>query len=202
MREGGGAPGGDPIQLDQVEAWDGCEAERFFDAPEALQSAWSHFLKAHKVVVETVDRQLARRAGMSLPELELMLGVDAAGGRIRFVTLSKVNLLSPAQVSRRVASLQDKGYLLRIATDQDRRATFAVMTEAGRRALAKAQPPFLAALNSAFISRIPPEKFDAFREVLESLVNDPSFPEAEHQLLNEVAPLPTRVREIPGKKKP
>lgn len=176
--------------------WDVYDVDRYVDLPQEAQDTWGFFLKAYKVVIETVDRQTVQNGPISLAEFELMLYVEWAGGRIRFNTLSKVTLLSAAQISRRVASLQDKGYLLRIATDQDRRATYAVMTDAGRHAFAEAQEPFLAALRVNFLKRVPPEKMAVFREVLASLVNDPVFPETEMKLIQERAPAPKSARDV------
>lgn len=178
------------------DVWDVYDVDHYVDLPQEAQDTWGLFLKAYKVVIETVDRQTVQNGPISLAEFELMLYVEWAGGRIRFNTLSKVTLLSAAQISRRVASLQDKGYLLRIATDQDRRATYAVMTDAGRHAFAEAQAPFLAALRVNFLKRVPPEKMTVFREVLASLVNDPVFPENEMKLIQERAPAPKSARDV------
>lgn len=178
------------------DAWDVYGVDHYLDLPQDVQDTWGLFLKAYKVVIETVDRQTVQNGPISLAEFELMLYVEWAGGRIRFNTLSKVTLLSAAQISRRVSSLQDKGFLLRISTDQDRRATYAVMTDAGRHAFAEAQAPFLAALRTNFLKRVPPEKMTVFREVLASLVNDPVFPENELKLITERSPEPKSARDI------
>ena len=182
-------------------AWDAYGVDHYMDLPQDVQDTWGLFLKAYKVVIETVDRQTVQSGPISLAEFELLLYVEWAGGRIRFNSLSKLTLLSAAQISRRVASLQDKGYVLRIATDQDRRATFAVMTDAGRQAFAEAQAPFLAALRANFLSRINPGQMGAFREVLASLVNDPIYPEEELRLLQEKSPEPKSARDLGCKSK-
>lgn len=153
------------------------------DLPLDVQYAWGLFLKAYKVVLETVDRETVAAGPISVAEFELMLYVEMAGGRIRFVNLSKLSLLSASQISRRVAALQDKGYLLREATDSDRRATFAVLTDAGREAFAAAQRPFLASLRHNFIDKIPRDRLADFSAVLAGMIDDPDFPEGENKLL-------------------
>lgn len=159
------------------------ELDHYLQLPLPIQWAWARFLKAYKVVLDTIDRETLAGGPMSVAEFELMLYVQISGGRIRFINLAKLSLLSQAQISRRVASLQAKGYLLREATDSDRRATFAVMTEAGAAAFEASQRPFLAALQRNFIDRISPEKLEAFSEVLAGLTDDPDFPHHEEMML-------------------
>lgn len=165
------------------DAGDAAHEEHFRDLSPAVQAGWALFLKAYKVVLETVDRETRKGGPVSLAEFELLLYIEAASGRIRYVNLAKLSLLSEAQISRRVSLLQEKGYLRREATDRDRRATYAVITEQGIKALHDAQKPFLASLHKNFVQRIPGEKLAVFNEVLESLVNDPRFPEEAGKLL-------------------
>lgn len=159
------------------------DMEHFRELPPGIQEGWGLFLKAYKVVLETVDRETRKGGPISLAEFELLLYIEAAGGRIRYINLAKLSLLSEAQISRRVSLLQDKGYLRREATDQDRRATYAVITEQGGKALRDAQRPFLDSLEKNFMQRIPEEKLAIFNEVLASLVNDPRFREDAGKLL-------------------
>lgn len=157
--------------------------EHYDDLRPEVQNAWGMFLKAYKVVLETIDRETVAGGGMSVAEFELMLYVDWAGGSIRFINLSKVSLLSQAQISRRVASLQEKGFLHRVGTDTDRRATFAVLTDKGRDAFEAAQKPFVGSLHRNFVDRIPADKLADFSAVLASNLDEPNFPEADMRLI-------------------
>ena len=74
---------------------------------------WVLFLKAYKSVVDRVDRELRRGSPISLAEFEILHMVTVAHGRIRFIDLAKVTLLSQSRISRQIDSLQQKGFLFR-----------------------------------------------------------------------------------------
>ena len=104
------------------------DAHSFSELPTNTQRLWHTYIKAYKVVTEAVDRELKDGGLLSLAEYEVVAAVDSAGGRLRFIDLAKVTLLSQSRVSRQVDALQNKGLLRKDTTDRDRRATFAIIT--------------------------------------------------------------------------
>ena len=110
--------------------------------------------------------------------------VNDAGGRIRFIDLARISNLSQSCISRQVDSLQARGFLNREVTDSDRRATFAVLTAAGKAAFDQAEQPFLAAYYTEFRDLIPEADVESFRRVLGLLLREPDYPRQAMQLLD------------------
>lgn len=159
----------------------------FYPLPFEGLGAWINFLKAYKVVVDNVDREVVTGSPITLAEYELLLYVDLAGGRIRFIDLSRLTLLSQSQISRRIDSLQAKAYLSRESTNTDRRATYAVMTPAGYDAFQASQSPFARSFQKNFLSLIPPEDLATFSRVLEILIQDPSYRQTTAEILDQAS---------------
>lgn len=145
---------------------------------------WGRFLKAYKAVVERVDKQLRTGSQLTLAEFELMFIVNDGGGRLRFIDLAKIAQLSQSRISRQIDSLQTRGFLIREITDSDRRATFAVLTPAGKAAFDEAEQPFLRGYYNEFRNLIPKEDLEAFRRVLGILLQEPDYPRRAMQLLD------------------
>jgi DNA-binding MarR family transcriptional regulator len=139
----------------------------------AHQRAWSFYLKAYKVVIGALDKCLREQTRITLAEYELLLYVTHVGGRIRFIDLSRITLLSQSRISRQIDALKQKGFLRREITDSDRRATFAVLTPQGRQAWDEAQDPFASAFHANFVDLIPQDRLDDFSDILRRLFQDP-----------------------------
>jgi DNA-binding MarR family transcriptional regulator len=134
-----------------------------------------YFLKAYKAVVERVDKDLRATSRLTLAEFELLHLVVRAHGRIRFIDLAKVTLLSQSRISRQIDVLQGKGFLHREITASDRRATYAVLTPAGRKAYDDALQPFLRAYHDEFADLIPENDVEGFGLHLLSLLKEPDY---------------------------
>jgi DNA-binding MarR family transcriptional regulator len=145
------------------------QAATFRDLPVEAHIAWAGFLKAYKVVVQTVDKLTLAAADISLAEFELMLRIDDAEGRIRFIDLARQTLLSESRVSRRIDALAAKGYVERERSGDDGRATYAVLTPLGKAAFANAQRPLVDALEEHFLGVITPGKLREFGDLMIAL---------------------------------
>ncbi len=130
------------------------------------------FLHAYKVVIDRVDKELRATSPLSVTEFEVLSHLDRAGGRLRFITLAHQVKLSQSRVSRQVDSLDRKGYVRRDITNQNRRATFAVMTELGQSVYNAAEQPFQQAWRSHFLDQVVQVDLEAFRKTLINLIGD------------------------------
>lgn len=71
--------------------------------------------------------------GLSLVEYQFLLILSRSEGKKqRFRELSRSLAVTQSRISRLMDSLVEKGYTRRELTRQDRRATFAVLTETGQ----------------------------------------------------------------------
>ncbi len=160
------------------------DAHSFYELPDDSQRLWYAYIKAYKTITEAMDRELGGRNLLSLAEYEVVAMVDNAGGRIRFIDLAKLTLLSQSRISRQVDTLQHKGLLRREITDSDRRATFALITPQGREMLDKTGEAVVQALNTNFYGRIPEAKHKVLQELLEGFL-EPHYRFQSGRILNE-----------------
>ena len=98
-----------------------------------VPSAWIRFLLAHRELVEELDRRLRAAHGLSLREYEVLLALDSAPRRrLRRVDLAQRLVVTQSGVTRLLDGLERDGLVTR-APGEDRRVTYAVLTDAGRR---------------------------------------------------------------------
>jgi len=131
-------------------------------------AAWSAFLRAHAAAVRRVDHDVQREAHLPLAWYDVLLELNAAPGRrMRMYDLGEAVVLSRTRVSRVVDELVAAGLVSRAPNPEDRRSSFAVLTEAGRRAFRRAAPVYLRAIGRWFSDDIPPDQLAVVRDALE-----------------------------------
>src|ERR1700754_2819573 len=100
---------------------------------------------------ERLDQELEANAGISLSFLELLIHLQwAEDGRKRMSELADLLLLSRGGATRLVARAEDAGYVMRQIPPDDRRATYAVLTDAGRVAAERGFPVYESAVQRRF----------------------------------------------------
>ena len=91
-------------------------------------------------ITERLDAALEASAGISLSRLELLLHLHWKDGRRRMSDLADALLLSRGGATRLVAKAEEEGLVRREIPPDDRRATYAVLTDAGREAAERRLP--------------------------------------------------------------
>jgi len=138
-------------------------------------AAWSALLRAHAAVVPVIDTELRRTAGLPLTWYDVLLELNSAPDRrLRMQELGQRAVISRTRVSRVVDELVAAGYVSREPNPDDRRSSFAHLTDEGRRVFRRAAPRYLAAVRSHFAGRLSPEQLRAVREALGTIVDAPS----------------------------
>ena len=101
-------------------------------------------------VSEKLDAELQATAGISLDRLELLLHLHFKDGRRRMSDLAEALLLSRGGATRLVARAEDDGLVRREIPPDDRRATYAVLTDAGREAAERGLPVYVETVGRLF----------------------------------------------------
>jgi DNA-binding MarR family transcriptional regulator len=108
---------------------------------QELLEQWSEMETAHARVRSALEQALQREHRLSLTEYEVLRRLtEADEGHRRIQELADEIHLSQSALSRLVQRLEDEGYVSRAVCDFDRRGVYACVTDAGRKAQAKAQP--------------------------------------------------------------
>jgi DNA-binding MarR family transcriptional regulator len=101
-------------------------------------------------ISERLDAELQAAAGVSLNRLELLVHLHFKDGRRRMSDLADALLLSRGGATRLVARAEQDGLVRREIPPDDRRATYAVLTDAGAEAAERALPVYLEAVERLF----------------------------------------------------
>jgi DNA-binding MarR family transcriptional regulator len=123
--------------------------------PEDLTDTWGALLKVHAAVVPRLDRELQKTHGLPLTWYDVLLELNAAEDRrLTMGQLGSAVAVSRTRVSRVVDELVGAGLVSRERNPDDGRSAFAVLTPAGRAALRRAAPTYVAAVHREFADHL------------------------------------------------
>lgn len=112
------------------------------------------------------------RFDVSLGEFECLLQLSLApDSRLRMIDLADRMRLSPSGLTRRLDRLVARDLIVRSPSDEDRRVTMAVLTDAG----------------SLLLQRLVPDHHDAVRRHFISHLTEPEVDQVERILLNVIS---------------
>jgi DNA-binding MarR family transcriptional regulator len=101
-------------------------------------------------ISERLDAELQAEAGLSLNRLELLAHLHFKEGRRRMSDLADALLLSRGGATRLVARAEEDGLVRREIPHDDRRATYAVLTDAGHEAAERGLPVYMEIVQRLF----------------------------------------------------
>ena len=155
-------------------------------------SAWTSFLQAHAAVVGAVEADLQRERSLPLSWYEVLARLSRQRDQsMRMQELAQGALLSKSGLTRLVDRMQAAGLVERRPCSEDRRATYASMTSAGREALVEAGPVFRRSLERHFAEHIDCQEVGSFLAALRQLIEgNGQRPLAECHSVPSVSPEP------------
>lgn len=96
------------------------------------RAAWQVFIETSARLATVLDDDLKNSAGMSLADYQLlMLLHDAPQRRLRMRELSDRLVFSTSRLSYQIDTLVRRGWLCREPADEDKRGSYAVLTDSG-----------------------------------------------------------------------
>ncbi|MGU3431912.1 MarR family winged helix-turn-helix transcriptional regulator [Actinomycetes bacterium M1A6_2h] len=141
---------------------------RWLDHDE--QEAWRAYLDATRLLLHTLDRQLARDAGISFTDFELLVVLsESPGCRLRMSELADAVTTTRSGVTRAITRLVDAGWVVRVECEDDKRGTLAELTGAGRDKLSSASPGHVAAVRQNMFDLMEPSDVAALRHTYSAM---------------------------------
>jgi DNA-binding MarR family transcriptional regulator len=123
--------------------------------PGDITDTWGALLKVHAALVPRLDRELQETHGLPLTWYDVLLELSVAPERrLTMGQLGSVAAVSRTRVSRVVDELVRAGLVAREPNPDDGRSAFAALTTAGRAALRKAAPTYVAAVRREFADHL------------------------------------------------
>jgi DNA-binding MarR family transcriptional regulator len=133
---------------------------------EDEQRAWRAFVFASQLLMDQLDRELQRDAGMSHAYYGILVALSEHAGRtIRMTDLARWLRYSKTRLSEAIARLEARGWVRREPCPTDRRSTYAVLTDAGFAALEAAAPGHVAGVRRHVFDRLTAAQVEQLREI-------------------------------------
>ena len=119
-----------------------------------------------------LSSQLAAESGLSYADyVVLVVLTDKPQGTARVLELARYLGWERSRVSHHVARMVERGLVRKERSTADRRGSFVVVTEAGRRAIEAAAPGHVAAVRKFFVNPLTDEQLDAIADAAERVVS-------------------------------
>lgn len=126
------------------------------------QRDWRAWLAASSLLANQLDRDLQTDAGLSLADYEILVRLsEAQDRRIRMSELAELTLSSRSRLSHQIDRMAKAGLVTRELCTEDRRGSFAVLTDAGWRTLVNAAPAHVESVRTHLVDVLTPAEFSA-----------------------------------------
>lgn len=135
------------------------------------QRAWRAYLDANRLLVEAIDQELQRDAGIPHAYYEILVRLsEAPGRRLRMSELADAATASRSRMSHAVARLEAMGWVRREECPTDRRGQVAALTDEGFAALEAAAPGHVTCVRESLFDLLTPDQVTGLREISDAVV--------------------------------
>ncbi|MCZ2827602.1 MarR family winged helix-turn-helix transcriptional regulator [Modestobacter sp. VKM Ac-2986] len=144
-------------------------------APEPVltdeqQETWFAYMRVALRLTYEMNSQLQRDSDLSLPDFHVLNALaDSPGERLQLTALAARISWERSRLSHHLQRMSDRGLVERAPSTTDRRATDAVLTDAGRAAVAAATPAHGAFVRAAFFDGLDPALLTPLRTAMEQV---------------------------------
>jgi DNA-binding MarR family transcriptional regulator len=141
--------------------------------PPRQMAAWRAFLTAHARITDVLARELRERTGLPLTWYDVLVQLsEAPDRRLRMQELAARVLLSKSGLTRLIDRMEQEGLVTRYPCEDDRRGTYAQMTEEGRATIRGAAPTHLAGIVEHFGAHVEDDEADVLAAALARVVEE------------------------------
>jgi DNA-binding MarR family transcriptional regulator len=130
------------------------------------QAAWRGLVSMQARLRSVLASELQRRFGLSEPDYAVLVELsEAPAGGLRLRDLGVRLAWEKSRVSKQIARMAARGLVERKGFVTDARGAVAVLTDAGRDVIARANPVHIAQVRKWYISALTPDQLDAMIEI-------------------------------------
>ena len=134
--------------------------------------AWRSYIIASRRLLEALDIDLDGHE-LSMADYEVMAQLsEAPGRRMRMSDLAEVAMVSKSRLSHRMKVMEKAGWIKREECAEDRRGSWAVMTEKGWRAIVAAAPDHVASVRTRFIDQLSAKEQESLTAIFTHLTEE------------------------------
>lgn len=139
--------------------------------PAPQMAAWRTFLTAHARLTDQLADELRDRVGLSLSWYDVLVQLsESEGHRLRMQDLAQRVLLSRSGLTRLIDRMERDGLVTRSPCEDDRRGTWAQMTERGYEVIRSSAPAHLAGIREHFADVLTDDEAEVLTSALGRVV--------------------------------
>lgn len=143
------------------------------------QVSWRAFLQGAARLIEGLNRQLERDAGLSVSEYEILSRLSETSGRtLRMSDLAMGLVHSRSRLTHTVGRLESRALVERRPCPDDRRGVNCVMTDAGYELLVGTAPGHVRAVRELLVDQLTEAELRALGEAMAKVASNPSAGQA------------------------
>ena len=129
---------------------------------EKQQKIWRSWMSATALLPEQLGRDLQRDSGLTNADYEILVWLsEFPDRRIRMSDLADRTLSSRSRLSHQIDRMERAGLVSREVCENDRRGSFAVLTDKGWDLLVSAAPAHVESVRRHLVDVLTPEEFEA-----------------------------------------
>ncbi|MER6016883.1 MarR family winged helix-turn-helix transcriptional regulator [Streptomyces anulatus] len=129
------------------------------------QAAWDSFIRMQEKLIGRLSRQVQADSRMSPSDYIVLAKLTEAGGRMRFMDLTKLVEWEKSRMSHQVGRMAKRGLVTKEDCPDDGRGAFIVATPAGRKAIEDAAPLHVEQVRRLFIEALTQEELDSLSHI-------------------------------------
>lgn len=137
---------------------------------EDEQRSWRAWITATLLLQDRLGRDLIDEHGLSSADYEILVQLsEHPDRRIRMSDLAERTLSSRSRLSHQITRMENAGLVIREQCDNDRRGTFAVLTEHGWDAIVAAAPDHVTGVRTHLIDALGSDRFAQLGRLCEDI---------------------------------
>ena len=137
-----------------------------------VKEAWSWTFVGHALLVKRIDQAMQEAKVVSLDVYDLLLSLELEPGQqMKMCSLADRVLLSRSGLTRLVDRLVEQGLIERVGCQEDRRSTYARLTDTGLKERERAWPVFRDQIDMLFQSQLKEGDAECLSEIYKRIVD-------------------------------
>ena len=134
------------------------------------QQAWRAFIMGSTLLFDRLDHELRQAHGISTAEYEILVRLsESPGRRMRMALLADAMCHSRSRVTHTVSRMEKARWVVREASESDRRGVEAIMTDAGMALLERASHTHVTGVREHLVDLASDEDFAALGRIFDAV---------------------------------
>jgi DNA-binding MarR family transcriptional regulator len=134
------------------------------------QQSWRAWLSASMLLTDRLNRDLMAQHKITLADYEILVWLsETPDHRLRMSELAERTLSSRSRLSHQIDRMERAGFVERQECEEDRRGSFAVLTESGFQTLVAAAPGHVDSVRTHLVDALDAQEFAALGQACEKI---------------------------------